>query len=307
MKVLVIGASGHTGSYLVKQLTEKNYEVVAVMRGNRTPYIQDKEVWDKVKIVHMDRTELIESNFLDEINADVICDTIAFDLESVKKLVSKIRNNAYYIQIGSIWAYEDKLYLPVDEEHPKTAEQTYGREKGAIEKYLLDLSKKGLLRASVVHPGHISGKEWQPINPQGNLDAKVYDKIIKGEQIVLPYHGLETMQHVHAHDLATIIVACIEQPEVANGEAFIAVAEKALSLRMICEEMYVHYGKTPNIKYVDWDEFVGIVGEQQANITYEHVSHSPCCTVEKAKKLLGVEIKYSIMDIYYEYLTYQGK
>ena len=277
------------------------------MRGNRTPYISDKSVWDRTKIVKMDRTELIESDFIDEVDADVICDAIAFDLESVKKLVSKIHNDAFYIQIGSIWAYEDKLYLPVDENHPKTAVQTYGREKGAIEKYLLGLSEKGLLRTAVIHPGHISGKEWQPINPQGNLDVKVYDKIINGDEIILPYKGLETVQHVHSEDLARIIAACIEKPNIANGQAFIAVAEKALSLRMICEEMYAHYGKTPNIKYVDWNEFVSIVGEQQANITYEHISHSPCCSVEKAKKLLGVEIKYSIMDIYYEYLAYQGK
>ena len=49
-----------------------------------------------------------------------------------------------------------------------------------------------------------------------------------------------------------------------------------------------------------------VVAVMQADISKEHMYHSPCCTVEKAKRLLGVEIKYSIMDIYYEYLTYQG-
>jgi nucleoside-diphosphate-sugar epimerase len=31
----------------------------------------------------------------------------------------------------------------------------------------------------------------------------------------------------------------------------------------------------------------------------------PCCSVEKAKQLLGVEIKYSIMDIFYDYIAWQ--
>jgi hypothetical protein len=35
-----------------------------------------------------------------------------------------------------------------------------------------------------------------------------------------------------------------------------------------------------------------------------HIAHSPRCSVEKAKQLLGVEIKYSIMDIYVEYIKF---
>ncbi len=38
----------------------------------------------------------------------------------------------------------------------------------------------------------------------------------------------------------------------------------------------------------------------------DHIAHSPCCSVEKAKQLLGVEIKYSVMDIYVEYIKFNG-
>ena len=34
--------------------------------------------------------------------------------------------------------------------------------------------------------------------------------------------------------------------------------------------------------------------------TANKTSHSPCCTPNKAENILGVDIKYSIMDIYYE-------
>lgn len=36
MKIVVIGASGHAGSYLVKELVKEGHEVVALMRGNYT-------------------------------------------------------------------------------------------------------------------------------------------------------------------------------------------------------------------------------------------------------------------------------
>ena len=306
MKVLVIGASGHTGSYLITELLKDGHEVVAVMRGNRTPYGWTEETFEKISIIKTDRASFINEERLSEVNADVVCDLIAYDLESVQKITSQIKNNAFYIQIGSIWTYENKMYLPVDENHPKNANGSYGKRKGLIEDYLKEQVKAGKLRACVVHPGHISGKEWQPVNPQGNLDMEVFSKLKKGEEIVLPFMGLSTVQHIHAYDLAQIIYGCIKNQEVANGEAFIAVAERAMTLKAICEELYAHYNQKPNLRFVEWQEFCTLVGETQADISKDHMFHSPCCTVEKAKKLLGVEMKYSIMDIYYEYLSYQG-
>ncbi|MFD2357599.1 NAD-dependent epimerase/dehydratase family protein [Nonomuraea ferruginea] len=38
MRVVVIGASGHIGTYLVPRLVEAGHDVVAVSRGTRRPY-----------------------------------------------------------------------------------------------------------------------------------------------------------------------------------------------------------------------------------------------------------------------------
>lgn len=306
MKVLVMGASGHIGSYLVPTLVKENHEVFAVMRGQRTPYGYDERTWNKVKILQMSRDELCSSDVLQE-NFDVVCDLIAYDVADVQKLLSKIRNDAFYVQIGSIWAYGNKAYLPVDEEHPKNGLDTYGKNKGYVEEYLFDLVRQKKLRATVVHPGHVSGKEWQPINPQGNKDESVYEKIRKGEEVALPFLGLTTLQHVHSYDLAQMISACIRRQDVANGQAFNAVAEKAMTQRAVCESLYARYGQKPNLQYLEWGDFEKAVGEENAMITFDHAKHSPCCSAEKAKRLLGVEIRYSIMDIFDEYLTYTNR
>ena len=304
MKVLVIGASGHVGSYLVKELIKENYEVYAVMRGNRTPYGWTEDDFNKVTVINKSREDLYDGNIINQINADVICDLIAYNLDHVNGIIKNIKNNAFYLQIGSIWTYENKEYLPVDELHPKNSIEEYGKQKGIIEDYLLNLVKENKLRATVIHPGHVSGKEWQPINPQGNVDITVFDKLKKGEELVLPYLGLNTLQHIHSYDLARIIIAAIQKQDVSNGQAFIAVAEKAMTLRAICENIYKLYGQKSNLKYVTYEEFEKIVGKENAAVSLDHISHSPCCSVEKAKTLLGVEIKYSIMDIYTEYLQF---
>ena len=305
MKTLVIGASGHVGAYLVKELVNRGHEVIAVMRGNRQPYGYEESTWSKVQVVNLSREDLYQTDFIEKTGAEVICDLIAFDLEGVKKIVSKIHNDAFYVQIGSIWMYENKEYVPVDENHPKNAEQEYGKQKGLIENYLFEKVDKGELRATVIHPGHVSGKEWQPINPQGNLDFSVFEKLRDGKEIALPYDGLGMIQHIHSADLANIILACMEKQEIANGQAFIAVAEKAMTLRAITENLFRYFGHTPNIKYLEWKAFEEAVGEQNAAVTLDHISHSPCCTPRKAQTLLGVEIKHSIMDIFCEYITEQ--
>ncbi len=305
MKVVVIGGSGHVGSYLVKELVKEGYEVISIMRGNKTPYGYEKNIWDKVTVVNMSREELCNTDFIEKVDAQIICDLIAFDLDGVKKIVSKIKNNAFYVQIGSIWMYENKEYVPVDEEHPKNAVENYGKQKGLIEEYLFSKVKKGEIRATVIHPGHVSGKEWQPINPQANLDFEVFKKIKNGQRMVLPYDGLTTIQHIHSYDLARIIIASINKQEISNGQAFIAVARKAMTLRAITEKLYNYFGKETNIEYLEWQEFTKEVGDNNALVTLDHISHSPCCTPNKVESLLKVDIKYSIMDIYYEYIEEQ--
>ncbi|MBR2023348.1 MAG: hypothetical protein IJ996_02370, partial [Clostridia bacterium] len=89
-------------------------------------------------------------------------------------------------------------------------------------------------------------------------------------------------------------------------EAFIAVAEHCMTLRAICEELYAYYNQTPNLRFVEWAEFERIVGKENADVAMDHIGHSPCCTMEKAKRVLGVQMQYSIMDIYKEYLEYQA-
>ena len=56
-KVVVIGATGHIGSFLVPRLVEAGHAVVAVSRGKRAPYVASK-LWDAVERADLDRDAL---------------------------------------------------------------------------------------------------------------------------------------------------------------------------------------------------------------------------------------------------------
>lgn len=300
-RALVIGARGHIGSYLVNRLVKTGWEVTALSRSERKPYAFRKEIWENVRSVFMTREQLLSGNLLGKEKFDAVCDLICYTPAECRRITDKLTHGEFYLQLGSIWTYENKQYLPVDEMHPKNSLESYGRDKGLVEDMVLSLCNGGKIRGAVVHPGHISAGEWMPINPQGNLDKGVYDKIKRGEKVVLPFLGLPTLQHVHAEDLAEVIAACIEQPEKANGQAFISAAESAMTMRAIAENLFTYFGHEPNIDYVSWEGFEKAIGKENAAVSLDHVSHSPCATPAKALRVLGVKHKHGILDIYKEY------
>ena len=63
-KVLVIGARGHIGSYLVNRLAEAGWEVTALSRTDRKPYAFKKEVWENVHSVFMPREQYVAGDRL---------------------------------------------------------------------------------------------------------------------------------------------------------------------------------------------------------------------------------------------------
>jgi nucleoside-diphosphate-sugar epimerase len=53
-RVVVIGATGHIGTYLVPRLVRAGHEVIALSRGTRDPYHQAPE-WQSVQRIAGDR------------------------------------------------------------------------------------------------------------------------------------------------------------------------------------------------------------------------------------------------------------
>jgi len=55
-RIVIIGGSGHVGTYLVPALVERGHEVVNVSRGTAAPYRQHP-AWKAVEQVPVDRSK----------------------------------------------------------------------------------------------------------------------------------------------------------------------------------------------------------------------------------------------------------
>ena len=90
MKVVVTGAAGHIGTYLVPMLVDAGYDVVAITRHEPRPY-EPSPAWDHVEKVLMDRSG--EPAFAQRIAAkspDVVVDLINFDISQTREMVGAL-------------------------------------------------------------------------------------------------------------------------------------------------------------------------------------------------------------------------
>ncbi|MBA8795294.1 nucleoside-diphosphate-sugar epimerase [Friedmanniella endophytica] len=300
MRVVVIGSTGHVGSYLVPRLVRAGHEVVAVSRGRATPY-HDDPAWDEVERVVLDRDALeAEGRFGAEIaglRGDAVIDMICFTADSATQLVKALRGSTgLHAHCGTIWTHGLSTTLPMREDDPKHPFGDYGVQKKEIEDLLLAESRSGGLASTVIHPGHISGPGWPVINPVGNLDPTVWTTLATGGRLRIPGSGSETMHHVHADDVAQLFELAVAKPEVAAGESFHALSEQALTVRGFAEGAAAWFGREADLEPVSWEAFRAGTDEGHADASWQHLHRSQVGSIEKPKQQLGYRPAYSSLD-----------
>lgn len=300
MKVVIIGGTGHVGTYLVPRLVMAGYKVINVSRGERKAY-QDHSAWKQVKQVNVDREKQeAESKFGETIvslKPDIVIDMVCFTLQSAKHLVKSLDGHIQlFLHCGTIWVHGHSIDVPATEEQPKHPFGEYGVQKEKIENYLLHKARTKGFPASILQPGHIVGPGWHPVNPAGNLDLDVFSKLAGNEELVLPNFGMETVHHVHADDVAQGFIKAILHRNRAIGEAFHIVSPQAITLRGYAEKMSAWFGQEAKLKFLPFEEWKKTVTEEEARITYDHIAHSPNCSIEKAKRLINYQPRYSSIE-----------
>jgi nucleoside-diphosphate-sugar epimerase len=300
MRTLVIGGTGHIGTYLVPRLTRLGHDVTVISRGERAPYHSDG-TWKDVTFVSADRAaEDAAGTFgrrVAELEPDIVVDLICFTEDSARHLVEALEGRIQHLlHCGTIWVHGPSVSVPTREDAPRRPFGDYGVQKAAIESYLQTKARRDGLPVTVIHPGHICGPGWTPVNPAGNFNLDVYETLARGAELALPNFGLETLNPVHADDVAGLFLAAIASRSTAIGESFHAVADDALTLRGYAESVAHWFGQEARLSFTSWDEWSGKASEQDAAATRDHIQHSPNCSMDKAARLLGFRPRYSAFE-----------
>ena len=291
MRIVVIGGSGHVGSFLVPRLVRAGHQVVNMARGASAPYVDD-EAWSQVTHVPVDReAEDAAGTFgkrVAALGAEAVVDMICFTTDSAAMLVEALRGRSgHLLHCGSIWRYGSSVKQPMREDDTSPPFGEYGTQKAAIAGLLAAETGSGGLATTVLQPGHISGPGWSPIGPLGNLDPAVWYSLSADREIAVPGLGAELMHHVHADDVAQAFALAVEQPDAAAGEAFNVVAPSALTSRGFLAIAAGWFGRTARTRSVSWPEFRSGTTAEFADSSWEHLSRSQYASIEKARTLLG--------------------
>jgi nucleoside-diphosphate-sugar epimerase len=291
MRIVVIGGSGHVGSFLVPRLVRTGHEVVNLTRGVRTPYVDD-EAWSEVEQIPVDRAVEDAAGMFGKrvaaLNAEVVVDMICFTPDSASALVEALRGRiGHLIHCGTIWRYGLSAKQPMREDDTSPPFGAYGTQKAAIAELLAAETRSGGLATTVLQPGHISGPGWAPIGPLGNLDPEVWYALSAGQEIAVPGLGAELMHHVHADDVAQAFQLAVERRDAAAGESFNVVAPSALTARGFLAIAAGWFGQTAQMRSVTWAEFRSATTPEYADSSWQHLSRSQYASIEKARTVLS--------------------
>jgi nucleoside-diphosphate-sugar epimerase len=313
MRVIVIGGTGHIGTYLVPRLVELGADVVVVSRQQREPY-QPHAAWKKVKHVLLDRDKLEQQSTFGEkvreLEPEVVIDLICFTPESNRQLVAALQGSVqHFLHCGTIWVHGHSVEVPTTEDAPRFPFGDYGINKAKIEKELLGAARRTSFPATVLHPGHIVGPGWNPLNPAGHFNPGVFTTLARGEELVLPNFGLETVHHVHADDVAQSFIKAMTHWGSSVGESFHVVSPAALTLRGYAEGMAAWFGKAALLSFLPFEQWKATVSAEEATATWEHIARSPNSSIEKARRLLCYVPRYRSLEAVQEsvqWLLQQG-
>lgn len=80
------------------------------------------------------------------------------------------------------------------------------------------------------------------------------------------------------------------------GEAFHAVSSGAITLRGYAEAMFRWFGNEPKLAFEPFGLWSKSQAPEDANATFEHITRSPNCSIEKGRRLLEYAPRYTSVE-----------
>jgi CDP-glucose 4,6-dehydratase len=239
--VLVTGATGLVGSWLVQRLVEARADVVCLVRDwiPQSEFVQSQTI-EKVKVVRGDVRELpIMERILGEFEIDTVIHLAA---QTIVTIANRNPISTFETNIGGTWtvleacrrspkakqivlassdkAYGDQEKLPYAEQTPLQGQHPYDVSKSCADLIAHTYAKSFGLPVVITRCGNFYGGgdlNWNRIIP-GTIRS-----IIRGEQPIIRSDGQYIRDYFYVEDGAAaytlLAEKLVEKPEL-RGEAF---------------------------------------------------------------------------------------
>lgn len=253
MNILVTGASGFLGLYVVHALLERGYEVVGTYRTpGKDRALLELGVKTAVKM------DLLDPSSIKQVvkGVDAVIHLAAYYTFTGKKEMYRKVNveGTRLLAEAALKSGVDRLIYcssteaigpvdspPADESTPPNPQFEYGRSKLEAERVIASLGGKGL-KYTIIRPSGLYGP--------GNRDdvsywfitsfarGGIYSKFLVGK-------GLTLVQFVHVRDAAQGFLLALEKPDVSIGQTYIVSEDRAYTYSEVYRILSELVGRNP--------------------------------------------------------------
>lgn len=241
MKVLLLGGNQFLGRAISQKLTNLNFNVFVLNRGNRenpegTQFIRsDRDNYDELKAS------------LKNYSFDIIIDVSGYKPLQIENICNVMFGKfKQYIYISSASIYNDIKSFPINENQKVGKNNLWGdyaENKFLSEQKILEYSTN--FYYTIFRPFYIYG-----IGNNLNRESYIFSRLKNNLPIFLPNKGEEIIQFGYIDDLVDAIIYSINNPNFYNNIFNISGDESVTfnSLVNICADII---GKKADIRYIN--------------------------------------------------------
>lgn len=276
-RILITGATGFIGGYLIEFFLNKDNYIVA--QGSSVDSINKlKERLEKSNL-NLENVEFWQQDFLEEewnypnlskIEVIIHCaaktsvrrgtfenydEYFTVNVLATKKIIEQALkaniNHFIYVSTGQIYGHPPAF--PFTETTPKNPINLYGATKLMSERVTASFGLFGL-NYSIVRPFSVYGRG------HNNIISIITDKIKNNEELTVFGDGMQSRSFTHINDICNAFGLIINN-EKCFGEEYNLSGEKEYSINQLVEFISKRLDKNPNIVYKESN-----VNELQRNI-----------------------------------------
>jgi nucleoside-diphosphate-sugar epimerase len=284
VRVLLLGGTRFVGRLVARLLLDAGAEVTLLARG------QTGEPIPGAGMVLGDRSQPDGLAGLGERRFDAVLDLSAYFAEWTRAAAETLAGRVgHYVFVSSGAVYRPSAELPWPESTPFGPVPIWGRygeEKVASERLLWDAYADGRFAVTSFRFPFILG-----LGNFADRESFVFSRLEAGRPILLPGGGTALNQFVYAPDVAGALVAALERPDVAAGEAYNCTYPRTITNRGWVELCADVLGLEARLVPIDEAE-LGVEAEtvDLTNIVFPYPAEHYALDGAKLTRELGVEM-----------------